>query len=83
MAANQKAVFATGWTTHGGKTFMPGQRIDEHMPAHAVQGALEGGVATDVPARAEQAKKDEMGRREQVAQMQASRSQKRGQAGQQ
>jgi hypothetical protein len=77
MAVNQKPVFATGYVSHGRKLFRPGERIDDKLPEHALKGALEGGVASDVNTRAEQAKKAEGERRAGVKSQIESRSEKR------
>lgn len=78
MPANQKSVFATEHTMHGGKLFKPGERMDNRgLPEHALKGALEGGVATDVASQAQAARSAEGERRDRVEREIASRSEKR------
>jgi len=77
MAVNEKPIYAAKHTTFDGKYFNPGDRIDGRMADYAIRSALENGVATDVARTAEQAKDRERGRLEMVAQMQASRSERR------
>lgn len=77
MATNQKPVYATRHTTHGGVVYEPGQRMDERAPEHAVRSALEGGLASDDSRAANQARAAEAERREQVRQDIASRSEKK------
>lgn len=77
MAVNEKVVRATGWVTHGKHIFRPGEVMTGRAPEHAIQGALEQGVATDVSARAEEAAGAEKARRADVERQIGERSQKR------
>lgn len=80
MAANQKPVYATEHVAHGGRLFRPGERMDDQTPEHSLKGALEGGVATDVKSRADEAKASEIARRQDVEHRIANRSEKRDHA---
>lgn len=77
MAVNEKAVYATAHTTHAGKLYKPGERIDDRMPAHALQGAQEQGLTTGSHAEAERAAGAERERRQRVASEIENRSEKR------
>ena len=78
MPANQKPIYASDYTTHGGRLFAPGQRMDNvGLPDHALKGAIDGGVATDSSTVAEKARNAEKERRAHVAEQIENRSEKR------
>lgn len=77
MAVNEKAVYAVDHTTHGGRYFKPGDRMDERVPEYVLRSALEGGVASDSSAAAEKARKAEAERVARVNEEIATRSEKR------
>lgn len=74
MAVNEKVVYATGYTSHNGKLFAPGEQLSGNMPDHALRGAIEGGLTTDSHAGAERARGAEQERQRQVAEQQRRRT---------
>lgn len=82
MAVNEKAVYATAYTSHGGKLYKPGDRLDGNMPDHAVRGAESQGLTTGSGTEAERSARAEQARREDVARQIETRSEKRAGTGQ-
>lgn len=74
MAVNEKVVYATKHTTHAGVVYRPGEQMTGRAPEHAIQGALEQGIASHSHAEAERAKGAEQERQRQVAADQQRRS---------
>ena len=77
MAVNEKVVYATAWTCHGGKIYRPGEQLTGRMPEHAIRGAQEQGLTSGSHADAERAKSAESERRRGVEQQMLTRSEKR------
>lgn len=77
MAVNEKAVYATAWTCHGGVMFAPGQKMTDRAPDYAIRSAMENGLANDSPTEAKRAADSEAHRKADVADQIENRSEKR------
>jgi hypothetical protein len=78
MAVNEKPVYATSHTMHGGHRFGPGSVMnDGRIPEYAWRSAMENGLASDSPTAAKRAEDEEKHRRADVADQIENRSEKR------